>query len=81
MVITFASDFLTEVTNTNDMQKILKEFKNKINKLKNNYLVSQDEEIHDVIENALLVNNNQLKFFDDYILKNKPLSTSKILTK
>ena len=60
---------------------MLKEFKNKINKLKNNYLVSQDEEIHDVIENALLVHKNQLKFFDDYILKNKPLSTSKIPTK
>ena len=54
---------------------MLKEFKNEINKLKSNYLVSQDEEIHDVTENALLVYNNQLKFFDDYILKNKPLST------
>ena len=54
---------------------MLKEFKNEINKLKSNCLVSQDEEIHDVTENALLVYNNQLKFFDDYILKNKPLST------
>ena len=60
---------------------MLKEFKNEINKLKSNYLVSQDEEIHDVTENALLVYNNQLKFFDDYILKKKPLSTSKIPTK
>ena len=60
---------------------MLKEFKNEINKLKSNYLVSQDEEIHDVTENALLVYNNQLTFFDDYILKNKPLSTSKIPTR
>ena len=39
-------------------------------------MVSQDQEIHDVIENTSLVYNNQLKFFDDNIIKKKPLSKS-----
>ena len=47
------------------------EFNNEINELKSNYLVGQDEEIDDVIENTSLVYENQLKSFDDYILKNK----------
>ena len=81
MVITFATIFLTEVINADDMYKMLKEFNNKIIELKSNYLVGQDEEIHDAIENVLLIYNNQLKFFDDYILKNKPLSTTKAPTK
>ena len=32
----------------------------------------QDQEIDDVIENASIVNNNQLNFFDKYIKKEKP---------
>ena len=42
---------------------MLNEFNNKINELKNDYLVGQHEEIGDVIENASLVYNNQLNFF------------------
>ena len=53
------------------MYKMVIEFNNEINELKSNYLVGQDEEIDDVIENTSLVYENQLKSFDDYILKNK----------
>ena len=35
-------------------------------------MAGQEEHIDDVIENASLLYNN---FFDDYILKNKPLSS------
>ena len=38
-----------------------------MNELKSNYLVWQDEEIEDVIENASLVYDNQLKVFDDIL--------------
>ena len=53
------------------MYKMVIEFNNEINELKSNYLVGQDEEIDDVIENTSLVYENQLKSFDDSILKNK----------
>ena len=39
---------------------MLGEFNNETNELKSNYLVGQNEGIHDVIENALLVNKSQL---------------------
>ena len=45
------------------------EFNNEINELKRDYMAGQDEQVDDVIENASLVYNIQLKFFDDYILK------------
>ena len=51
--ITFTSNVLTEVTNTDYMYIMIKEIKNEINLLISNYLVSQDQEIHDVIENTL----------------------------
>ena len=66
-IISFISNFLTEVTDTDEMYKMLNEFNNEINELKSDYLAEQDQEIDDVIENASLVYNNQLKFFDDYI--------------
>ena len=63
---------MTKVTDTDEMCKMLNEFNNVINELKNDYLVGQDEEIDDVIENATLVENNQLNFFDKYIEKFQP---------
>ena len=66
-ITSFISNFLTEVTGTDEMYKMLNEFNNEINELKSDYLAEQDQEIDDVIENASLVYNNQLKFFDDYI--------------
>ena len=41
-------------------------------------MAGQDEEIDDVIESALLVYNNQLKPFDDYILKDKQRTSTKM---
>ena len=55
MVISFVSYLLTKVTNTDGMYKMLNEFNNKTNEVKSDYLARQDEEIDDVIENALLV--------------------------
>ena len=75
-VISFVYIFLTEVTDTDQMYKMLNQFKNEMNELKSDYLVWQDEEIEDVIENASLVYNNQLKVFDD-ILKNKKRTPTK----
>ena len=54
------------------MHKMLGEFNNETNELKSNYLVGQNEGIHDVIENALLVNKSQLLlllffFFGEYL--------------
>ena len=70
-IIFFTSNFLTEVTDTDEVYKMLNEFNDEINELKSE--VGQDEEIDDVIKNASLVYNNQLKFFDDSILKNKQI--------
>ena len=75
--ISFVSNFLTGVTNTHGIFKMLNEFKNEINELKSDYLAGQDEEIDEIAENASLVCNNQLKFFDDYILKNKQRTPTK----
>ena len=55
MVISFVSYLLTKITNTDGMYKMLNEFNNKTNDVKSDYLARQDEEIDDVIENALLV--------------------------
>ena len=59
------------------MYRILNEFNNEINELKSDCLVGQDEEVDDVIETGLLVYNNQLNFFDDYILKDKQKTPTK----
>ena len=53
-VISFIFIFLTEVTDTDEMYKMVNEFNSEVNELKSDYLVGQDEEIDDVIENALL---------------------------
>ena len=37
---------------------MVNEFSSEVNELKSDYLVGQDEEIDDVIENALLICNN-----------------------
>ena len=50
---------------------------NVLNELTSDYLAIEDEDINDVIENASLVCNSQLKCFDFYIVKNKPLSTQR----
>ena len=74
-IINFASNFLAEVTNIDKMRNMIKQFDNEISELKNNYFVRLDEEIDDVIENALLVFNGQLKFVKNHIVKGKPLSS------
>ena len=45
---------------------MLNEFNIVINELKSDYLTRQYEEIDDVIENASIVYNNELIFFDKY---------------
>ena len=67
---------MTEVTGTDEMYKMLNEFNNEINELKSDNLAGQVEE-NDVIENVSIVYNNQLKFFDDYILKDKQKTPTK----
>ena len=81
MVISFISNFLTEVTDTDEMYKMLNEFNNKINELKIDYLAGQCEEIDDVTENVSLMYNNQLKCFDDFIMKNKQSTAKKQISK
>ena len=68
MVISFVYNFVTEVANTDEMHKMLSEFNNETNELKSNYLVGQNEGIHDVIENALLVHNSQLLLFFFFVV-------------
>ena len=68
-IISFVSNFLTELTDSNEMYIMLNEFNNEIMEWKSHYLAQQDEEFDDVLENALLVYNNQLKFVDGYIRK------------
>ena len=53
---------MTEVTDNDEMYKLFNEFNSEINELKSDYLAGQDEEIDDVLENALIVYNNQLIF-------------------
>ena len=80
-VTSFVSMFLAEVTYTYEMYKMLNEFNNKINELKIDYLAGKCEEIDDVTENASLIYNNQLKCFDDYIIKNKQSTAKKQISK
>ena len=54
-ILSFISNFLTEVTNTDEMYEILSKFNNEINELKSDYLGGQDDEADDVIENAFIV--------------------------
>ena len=68
-IISFVSNFLAELTDSNEMYIMLNEFNNEIIEWKSHYLTQQDEEFDDVLENALLVYNNQLKFVDGYIRK------------
>ena len=68
-IISFVSNFLTELADSNEMYIMLNEFNNEIIEWKSHYLTQQDEEFDDVLENALLVYNNQLKFVDGYIRK------------
>ena len=70
-VISFVSSFFTDVTDTDETYKMLNQLNNEVNELETVYLVGQDEEVGDVIENASLVYNNQLKLFDDHILNDK----------
>ena len=54
-ILSFISNFLTEVTNTDEMYEIHNNFNNEINELKSEYLVGQDDEADDVIENTSIV--------------------------
>ena len=65
MIISFISNFLTEVTD--EMYKMFNEFNNEISGLKMKRLVVDD----------LLVYKNELKYFDDYILKKKQRTPTK----
>ena len=51
-MINFVFNFLTEVTDTDEMVRMLKQFGNEITELKGNYLARQNQEIDDVIEKA-----------------------------
>ena len=59
----FISNFLTEVTDTDEMYKMLNEFNNEINELKSDYLTGQDQQTDDVIENGSIFYNNQSNIF------------------
>ena len=72
---------MTEGTDTDDMFEMLHEFSNEINELKSDYFAGKNEEIDDIIENTSLVYNNQLRFFDDYILKYKQKTPTKQISK
>ena len=77
----FISNFSTEVVDTDEMYKMLNKFNNEINELKSDYSAGEDKEIDAVIENASLVFNNQLKFFDDFLLKYKQRTPTKQISK
>ena len=51
-MINFVSNILTEVTDADEMVRMLKQFGNEINESKGNYLARQNQEIDDVIEKA-----------------------------
>ena len=77
IVASFLSNFLTEVTDTDEMYKILNDFNNEINELKGDYLAGREKEIDDILENISLVYSNQLKLFNDYIIINKHRTPTK----
>ena len=60
---------MTEVTNTDEMYKTLKESNNKINELKSDYLDGKDKEIDDFLENDSVIYNNQSNFLMVIYLK------------
>ena len=72
---------MTEVTDTDEMHKMLKECSIEINELKSFYLTGQDEDFDDVIENASLVSKNQLNLFNDYVLKDEQITPTKQISK
>ena len=60
---------MTEVTNTDEMYKTLKESNNKINELKSDNLDGKDKEIDDFLENDSVIYNNQSNFLMVIYLK------------
>ena len=50
---------------------MLNDFNNEINELRSEYLAGKHKKIDDFMENAMLLYNKQLKFFDDYLINNK----------
>ena len=80
IMISFNSNFLTKISDTDQICKILSEFNKKINELKSDCLAGQDKEIMSK-KNDSLIYNNKLKLFDDCILKDeKKLQQDEYLT-
>ena len=65
-VKSFVSNLFIEVTDSDEMCKMLNDFSKKINELKSDYLTGEDEELDDVIENVSSAYNNHLEFFMVY---------------
>ena len=65
-VKSFVSNLFIEVTDSDEMCKMLNDFSKKINELKSDYLTGEDEELDDVIENISSAYNNHLEFFMVY---------------
>ena len=72
-VKSFVSNLFIEVTDSDEMCKMLNDFSKKINELKSDYLTGEDEELDDVIENISSAYNNHLEFFMVYWKINKEL--------
>ena len=72
-VKSFVSNLFTEVTDSDEMCKILNDFSKEINELKSDYLTGEDEELDDVIENVSSAYNDNLEFFMVYWKINKEL--------
>ena len=72
-VKSFVSNLFTEVTDSDEMYKMLNDFSKEINELKSDYLTGEDEELDDVIENVSSAYNNHLNFFMVYWKINKEL--------
>ena len=65
-VKSFVSNLFTEVTDSDEMYKMLNDFSKEINEWKSDYLTGEDEELDDVIENVSSAYNNHLEFFMVY---------------
>ena len=65
-VKSFVSNLFIEVTDSDEMCKMLNDFSKKINELKSDYLTGEDEELDDVIENVSSAYNDHLEFFMVY---------------
>ena len=72
-VKSFVSNLFTEVTDSDEMYKMLNDFSKEINEWKSDYLTGEDEELDDVIENVSSAYNNHLEFFMVYWKINKEL--------